>query len=409
MMATRRTHQKSRHGCTSCKQRRVKCDEKRPVCTRCRQRQETCVFNTPAPLIFVPQSRPPSGPPSGPPSMRSSSTPPHSSLNGTLPSLNATTPTTSSTSAPTILHMDQLELEMQWLMHTHKLFARDEETRRIWEVLVLQEALRAPFLMHGVLALSALHLASQPGEKRRDKWLAMAISHKSTALALFTDQLAGLTAETTAEGPPEVQVNPEAMMSFAGIVVAFSFASAITAPADEGPSLSGLVDIFTLARGIGAIFVSKADQLRTGSFGPLYNIHTSSSAVPDHVRVAFDRLGQLNVCCNQQEPDLVSLYEKVITTLRDLASFAYLHPSSLTLVGGWAIRVPEGYFDELILHRPLALVVLAHYCVYLDLARDNWCIGPWGGIVITEISTLLTPEWLVYVQWARDQIYRISS
>ena len=55
--------------------------------------------------------------------------------------------------------MEQLELELQWIMHTHKLLARSEETRKVWELVVLQEALKAPFLMHGILGLSALHLS----------------------------------------------------------------------------------------------------------------------------------------------------------------------------------------------------------------------------------------------------------
>ncbi|KOC14470.1 hypothetical protein AFLA70_5g008200 [Aspergillus flavus AF70] len=51
-MAIRRAHRKSRHGCTNCKQRRVKCDETRPYCQNCTRRNNTCVYVTPVRFIL---------------------------------------------------------------------------------------------------------------------------------------------------------------------------------------------------------------------------------------------------------------------------------------------------------------------------------------------------------------------
>jgi hypothetical protein len=41
----RRAHKKSRRGCSSCKLRRVKCDEKRPACHKCRDFGVTCIYD----------------------------------------------------------------------------------------------------------------------------------------------------------------------------------------------------------------------------------------------------------------------------------------------------------------------------------------------------------------------------
>lgn len=117
--------------------------------------------------------------------------------------------------------------------------------------------------MHDVLALSALHLSQQSENGNQAKWLDMAIRHKNTALAMFSDQLNRIE-------PYEAK----AMVSFASRAVAFS----------------------------------------------------------------------------------------------------------------------------------LAMFVLAHYCVFLYLARGNWCIGSWGRIVVEEISQELHPDWQCHIEWARGQI-----
>ncbi|KAL6233071.1 hypothetical protein BDW75DRAFT_246825 [Aspergillus navahoensis] len=41
----RRTHQKSKNGCTTCKKRRVKCDERKPTCQRCQKYGASCLYN----------------------------------------------------------------------------------------------------------------------------------------------------------------------------------------------------------------------------------------------------------------------------------------------------------------------------------------------------------------------------
>ncbi|KAK0610945.1 hypothetical protein B0T14DRAFT_405684, partial [Immersiella caudata] len=41
---TRRTHRKSRFGCTKCKERRIKCDELAPRCSRCNKMNLTCEY-----------------------------------------------------------------------------------------------------------------------------------------------------------------------------------------------------------------------------------------------------------------------------------------------------------------------------------------------------------------------------
>ncbi|KAF3931042.1 hypothetical protein ABW20_dc0104007 [Dactylellina cionopaga] len=64
---TRRFHNKSRHGCKGCKERRIKCDEGRPTCSNCIRRSALCEYDKTleeieretSPTADSPDSKPP--------------------------------------------------------------------------------------------------------------------------------------------------------------------------------------------------------------------------------------------------------------------------------------------------------------------------------------------------------------
>ncbi|KAJ5110904.1 hypothetical protein N7532_001439 [Penicillium argentinense] len=388
-MAFRRSHRKSRHGCLNCKRRRVKCDEKRPACANCEQRHSTCVYSSAGPFAFADDSQRSSRRPRD--QNRDRPTGSGSDVSNVRDHLDSAT---SSSSSPE-LNMQQIELVMQWVNQTHRLFARNEETRKVWEMPVLQEALQAPFLMHGILALSALHISHLKNDGVHSEWLNTAIAHKNTALAMFSEQLSNIS-----------QANAKAMMSFAGLAVAFSLASTLNLEkSGDGPSLGALTDIFTLSRGVRIVVNAEAEFLTQSNFAPLFDVTPPDVTIPDSFLDAFSRLDELVVeCLGQPSGDQKRPYQRVISHLRDLAPFTFAEPTSLTVVAGWAIRAPAEYLEDLRNNNPLALVVLAHFCVFLHLARENWCVGSWGQIVLTQISQALAPDWQRHIDWALGQV-----
>jgi hypothetical protein len=289
--------------------------------------------------------------------------------------------------------MEQLQLIIQWVQHTHTFLARNEETRKVWEMAVLEEGLKAPFLMHGILGLSALHL-SCTRDSEQARWLSVAISHKNTALSMFSEQLASID-----------RSNAKAMMGFAGLVVIFGLGSALTPGTDAGPGLDALVEIFTLARGVQAVVNEEFRFLLQSNFAPLFDATPPEIPFPDHILTAFDRLGELNTQLGRQSVHHDSTsYEQSIHHLRDMAAFTLAQPTSMTLVGGWAIRAPSQYMSALHSREPFSLVLLAHFCGFLNMARQNWCVGRWGPIVLQQIKQLLPPDWQHYTDWPTEQV-----
>ncbi|KAK5944482.1 hypothetical protein PMZ80_003764 [Knufia obscura] len=51
----KKSHPKVRTGCTSCKSRRIKCDELKPSCSRCRLSNRQCVYAVPKQWLFEPR------------------------------------------------------------------------------------------------------------------------------------------------------------------------------------------------------------------------------------------------------------------------------------------------------------------------------------------------------------------
>ncbi|KAJ5480866.1 hypothetical protein N7539_006760 [Penicillium diatomitis] len=251
--------------------------------------------------------------------------------------------------------------------------------------------------MHGILAMSALHFVHLRQDGRQAEWLDLAISHKSEALALFHEQLQQID-----------ESNAKAMMSFAGIAVVFSFASALhCSNTDDGPSVNALIDLLILTRGVHTIITHASDFLRKSNFAPIFDISDDGTVLPNDFGEALARLDKLNAQYGRDFPaHKKDLYESSINSLRSLGRFAFTEPGSLTFVGGWAIGSSKYYLDELRNREPLALVILAHFCVLLHHVRHNWCIGPWGRIVLGEIVQILHSDWQCHITWPIVQVLR---
>ncbi|KAL4928053.1 Zn(II)2Cys6 transcription factor [Aspergillus undulatus] len=392
-MPTRRTHRKSRHGCKACKHRRVKCDEARPVCSNCSQREELCEYVTEASYIWAEEEAPARR-------TRRRKTPAQTE-NHASPSdapfqlLDRFGGPGASSSSPS-LDMTQLRLLVNWQHETCQFYSRDTETRIVWQINLVDEALKTPPLMHGILAVSALHLALSD-QSDPALWLEIATAHKGQALHALQKGLRNVTED-----------NARSMMGLSALVVAYAFGSALT---DTGvsdgdrPSLNSLNNVFILCRGVQQITDAAFSFLRQSNFAPLFAPGNPYLAMPDYVKASLDRLDRLNTEYLHAEDHDAATYTRAIEGLRGLSGHAFTQPNSMTLAAGWAIRVPPEYLQYLQANEPLALVVHAHYCAFLHLARGNCFLQYWGRFVLQDIRRLLDESWEGYISWPIAEVF----
>ncbi|KAI9366990.1 hypothetical protein BJX61DRAFT_377280 [Aspergillus egyptiacus] len=396
-MAQRRSHQKSRHGCLECKRRRVKCDEARPVCANCARRQTECEYDSTGPLRWMtdepsrsprplPDRQPP--PPSPDFSLLGQFRSNHNANNGdaALPPLN----------------ICDLELMLQWVNETHGMLTRGQKTENIWRTHVPQEALSHPFLMHGILALSALHIActriprapGNIGQGSRD-YLQVAVAHQTQALALFREQLADINS-----------TNGKAMFAFSSITVyyAFGFPRSLE---QGGTAVGDLVQAFVLVRGVQevlnrAMYTVFEDPI----WAPIRDVKEYDRALPADAQAAIDQLHKANEACTRQDPILHDsfLYQEAIDWLADVMA-AINSGLGFAMVCRWAIKLQPAFMDRIRDRRPLALAILAHQCALFPRLQDVWFGAEWGIRVLREIWYVLDDGWKPLIQGCMEEVF----
>ncbi|KAL4951369.1 hypothetical protein BDW69DRAFT_39476 [Aspergillus filifer] len=396
-MAQRRSHQKSRHGCQECKRRRVKCDEARPVCGACARRSAICEYDSSGPLRWMTDE--PSRSPR-PPSDRSTAPPsPDFSLLGQFRSTH-----TNNGDAPLPpLNICDLELMLQWVNKTYAIFTRSQQTEVVWRTYVPEEALAHPFLMHGILAFAALHIAcTRPsvspgfGESGHDRdYLQIAISHQDQALALYREKLGDITTS-----------NAKAMFAFASIIVLYAFGFPRTA--EPGNTAVGdLLQAFVLARGIQHILNQAMNAIFDDyTWGLLQNFNNYDPVLPIEAQAALDRLHSANETCTRQDPILhdTALYQGAIDYLTDMMAAVYAG-MGFAVACRWVIKLQPTFLDRIRDRRPLALVILAHFCALLPQLQDVWFGTEWATRVLQDIWYSLDDYWRPLIHDCMEEVF----
>ncbi|PTU22163.1 hypothetical protein P175DRAFT_0557089 [Aspergillus ochraceoroseus IBT 24754] len=398
-MAQRRSHQKSRHGCLECKRRRVKCDETRPVCANCARRQTECEYDSSGPLRWM-TDEPSRSPRST--SDRQQRPSPDLSLLGRLGNQGNAS---GNDAALPALNLCDLELMMHWYNEMYLALSRNPKTEIIWRLYIPEEALSHPFLMHGMLAASALHIArTRPARMGSDgsppgrDYLQVAVAHQNQALALFRDQLGSIDIH-----------NGKAMFAFAGITVLYAFGFPHQ-PDPNNPGSTAVEDLlqaFVLVRGMQQILnQTMATVFEDPKWAPMRDLEDYDVILSGNAQAAVDRLHKANGNCARQDPILHDslLYQETIDNLADLMA-GVKAGMGFSLACRFAIKLQAAFVDRVRERRPLAMVIMVHYCAVMHQLRDVWFGDEWGTRVAQEIWYILDDQWRPLVHSSMEQIF----
>lgn len=300
------------------------------------------------------------------------------------------------------LNLCDLELMLHWVNATHTLLSRNQNTEDIWRTYVPQEGLSHPFLMYGILALSAVHIARTRAPRAvgdnpqngRD-YLQVAVSHQNQALALFREQLSDINS-----------TNGKAMFAFASITVLYAFGFPRT-PEPGSTAVGDLVQTFVLVRGVQqvlnqAMSIVFEDRL----WAPIREVNEYDPALPGEAQAAIDQLHKANEACTRQDPILHDsiLYQEAIEHLADLTA-AINAGLGFALACRWATKLQPAFVDRIRDRRPLALAILAHWCALLIRLHDVWFGVEWGTRVAQEIWYLLDDNWRPLIHGCMEEIF----
>ncbi|KIV86158.1 hypothetical protein PV11_01788 [Exophiala sideris] len=374
----KRPHRKVRSGCIECKTRKVKCDEVEPRCSMCRRYNKSCVF-TRATNASPPASTPPAYEDDVPRDL---------------------------SDRTTDLEVQDLELLHHWTTSAYKGFGDKPGDEVPWQLEMPQIACEQPFLMRGILAMSALHLScSRPTQKQ--KWLVRAVYHQNRALPSYRYIVNDFQSKMTEQ-------NCHAVIGFASLTSAYAFQDPDPPNTDHTDPIR-LPEWLYLLRGarqildVGRDWISRgpmAFQVRVvnGSIDLTHNPHDSHLAI---LATLFDR--------KRRDPSLYKLsdreieaYQWTLRLLRESSAMPFLLCKTLGVklsMFRWVEKVPQAYLDLLAEGKPEALILLAHLCLLLkEGSRSYWYMEGAAERLMAIIGDALPATWRPWIAWPVEVI-----
>jgi hypothetical protein len=262
------------------------------------------------------------------------------------------------------------------------------------QTVILTQAQKHHFLLHGLLALSALHLAdTQTNINARERYTRLATAHHNQGLALYHSILEHLE-----------EWNYAASIAFSSLTAMFAFG--LYRPGEEAAIevIDDLCQIFLLAKGWGEV-VGVADRLDcTVGLLPLEPKPGESDCLDEETERAFERLHELN-STRSREGD-VEAYTLAIDSLkyvfREISGMESGTDPHISMA--WTAVLPEKCIRLFRERQGLALVLLAYYCVVLERAPRVWWLRGWSKGLLKVIKENIGLGYQDELKWAEDRV-----
>ncbi|KAJ5581704.1 hypothetical protein N7535_000324 [Penicillium sp. DV-2018c] len=463
-MGPRRSHRKSRNGCPQCKARRLKvryicplsftvtiltprliqCDERYP-CTNCTKHAIQCSYveraiSTPAETpaarseLLTPSYVPPSSGLSSYPATPAANSdtveqtgPRPGTRSGLLQFLSD-----SSDETP-VLNTDDWVSDLELMHHyctvTCNTLSIREDSRHVWRVVLPIEGYSNKYLMHGILALAALHRA----------WLYPAQKEKHTKASAY-HQAAGLKEFRELISSAIDPSNWQPVFCFASMISIYVCASPIRLGEDRWPApISNMVELFSAVKGLQTIMKPWLHSLRRTQLAPLVNsvwlddemligspATMQQSLLPPDIELQIAHLHRFiddypfpppvqpqphqDLSDADEVPpafDYRKDYKHCIKFLENsIRQMQLAGPHvEVGMVLMWAYSVSKKFQDDMETYHPAALVLLGHWCVLLHIIDDAWFIKDTSRQLLCEIENKIHPRFREWLVWPKRWVF----
>ncbi|EMC95825.1 hypothetical protein BAUCODRAFT_505599 [Baudoinia panamericana UAMH 10762] len=410
----KKSHKKSRTGCDTCKQRRVKCDETRPSCKNCLLRGIKCRYS----------KRLCTADPVDAPTRKIDAN--HSTSPGSSSSPDCENGAALAASPVNLGGIDDAELSRYYFEYTLHTFTRScvrQESSWAWHIFVPSLAYSTETVRHGMLALAAMsrYYAARDDEERPLKYLEAAKAHGNVFVSQGTAALQKLH-------PKEANANVANSRLLA--VLAFAFARQYRSAGVELACATSWTWLHLL-RGVRTVYTAmveakqdidpliKRDMVpevvpEVSTAGPVAEVSCTSSitsgmrSILDAIQCSqHERFSLLRDACHaviddEYAEDYLAALANLIEVTEHICSgrLNSLFRSLCT----WPGRLSKSFVMLLTTLHPAALALYSHWLLLVVLAEDMWWMGDMGraGIgAVVELLLKLDPSVLALVEWPR--------
>ena len=290
------------------------------------------------------------------------------------------------------LNIRELELLHNFIINVTGTIADVPHVIEIWKGPVVKEALRYPFLMHGLLSLSALHLAlNGPPEDVSYRELAI---RQERAMELYRPILNEITKD-----------NCHALFLFSCFVPITAFAFPRLPGQVKSPEtiMNELIDIVVFIKGTCLVLDQAFDWICQGPVAGLLRIdllQTNIKALTEEQ----EQICKLLRVRNQQSTDPPSVKSINTAAIAALAHSFTLHWDKTALPFIWPHIISEEFHSLLRLRNPMALTILAHYGVQMSACDEKWWSRGWGRQAVWSITQIIDEEYLPAIAWPMEKL-----
>lgn len=291
--------------------------------------------------------------------------------------------------------VDDLELMHQFTAETYQSLCASESETHIWQVVVPRLALKHRYLMHGILALASLHIATtrDPSDDALP-YIDAGLEYHSMSLEPFRIAIGNLTPE-----------NCDAALAQSVVTTAISLAlPQLTAVRDNAMCMTeNIITVFELLQGVKKILTIGQRQswvnLELFSRGEFWQ-KDRLAALDGDTSVALDQLIAING--NQG----LEVNGDVLDHLRHCFMKFSCSPGPAPVLA-WLAAVDKGFVENLRQGQSFSMLVLAYWGILLgELDGKRWWARNSGRALVSElVSSLGTQDaWEGCLGWVKRKL-----
>lgn len=279
--------------------------------------------------------------------------------------------------------------------------ARDKVVT-IWQNYIPEQAIKHPFLMHGLLALAALYLAHlRPANAF--KYFRSYDKHQGIALQQFRSILSATSVN---------EDQADALLALAATLSVTSMAKSCAQSENAAMTMDAVGELFVLTRGIRNVIHLAHEHSKQG---PMAEMLRNQSGYPEDIDVelpprvsaCFEEIRHMLLTCDLDPEGVedcrsaLAEIEKIYKNIFYISATAKIETGD---VSRWQVMVPMEYVRLLQARSPPALVILAYYAAAMTAIRTAWFTQGWAEYALRGISQALDGTMQQYIQWPMLQV-----
>ena len=254
-----------------------------------------------------------------------------------------------------------------------------DQARIAWQTVMPREAQTYPLLMHGILAISAVHLSCLDAS-RTAVFRIRALHHQNTAVLMYRGALSTMTKK-----------NAHALFGFSMILAILTFASPRLSAIP--PTVDDVLEKLNLMHGSMIVWQLETQSIQSSSMAALLPtmMISQGSDIDPRIAAGLDALEAF-----VEEPILVS----TVKLLRLCVGLAFAAPDEVPMSARWVAEAEEGFWVRCRAHDTKALLVLAHYALVLRHYRQVWWSTGWSEVLVNAVGRAFSEDEKDFVGWS---------